>query len=282
MSLDKELHSLGAVVDRLEQAGVDVSLEDLAEYDHRDTLRVTLTLGVPAALDVDDTSVGASDSTEVVDTGATTDEEESETDSPPEAESDEVGDDTDTTTSESPDSPTADDHTGDEGEYSLTPAQRDILTALADHGGEAPTPVLREDTGLGKAAYNHLNNLADAGLIERRPDPEDGRRTLAALSDDGATLVGLKDDVDDQDEPDEDQEVDVLAESDGDGNGGDLTVADVDWLDESSFHVAVAESADLQDLRETLGWRDEDGDLGGLVRGMDATDDLPAYQEVDT
>ncbi len=158
----------------------------------------------------------------------------------------------------------------------LTPSQREVVDALSEHGELTSSEV---DTITGRS-YKHLSNLEERDIVESRKDPDDERRYLYSLSAEEAEHAdGPHDESDDSGEhPDEGhtEEIDTAA------TNGDLTVADIDWLDESSFHVAVAESTGLQQLRDTLGWLDEDGDLAALVRGMDATEDLPDFQEAGT
>jgi len=170
---------------------------------------------------------------------------------------------------------------------------------LGENGGRIPMPDLKEATGLGASAYGTVARLVEAGVARKRTDPDDQRRKLVELTDDGADHVDVDGDLDgdagkessdDQDDADSDQKdldegqeaVDAGGEIDAATNGGGpLTVTDIDWLDEASFHAALAESSDLEDLRETLGWLDEDGDLRSLVQSMGATDDLPDFQGAD-
>lgn len=283
MMLDEQLHSVGDIVERLSDLGVEVEVNDLDDYSHRDELTVKLELHVPAALDTNGTAAGpvspAATPTDN-DAGVESPADRVEGDSPPDTEG---GD------GDSDQEPLA---------IGVTPAKRDVLEALAEHGEQSPSDL--EMTSERSSVYYHLGDLADQELVSKRPDLEDARRQLYSLTDTGRALVDddhddssdTTDDSDDSDDDDQEQgdespeppgtAADGTA-TDADANGrGDLTVADIDWLDESSFHVAVAESADLPELRATLGWRDEDGNLAALVRGMDATDDLPDFQEADS
>jgi DNA-binding MarR family transcriptional regulator len=70
------------------------------------------------------------------------------------------------------------------------------LTRLAD----APSPtqlMLAEQMGYDKTRLiTLLDQLSDAGLIERRPDPEDRRARIVSLTDAGRALYGAaRDDI---------------------------------------------------------------------------------------
>ena len=61
-----------------------------------------------------------------------------------------------------------------------------LLARLCDHGPRRPSDVA-EDLGVGKATITRqLKPLEVLGLIERRPDPGDGRAHLVALTEEGA------------------------------------------------------------------------------------------------
>ena len=68
----------------------------------------------------------------------------------------------------------------------------DVLAALgrAEPPHELSPAQLIEATMIGSAAMtNRLDNLTRRGLVERRPNPRDGRSVLVRLSTDGATRV---------------------------------------------------------------------------------------------
>lgn len=74
----------------------------------------------------------------------------------------------------------------------LTPAEFDVLAALRRTG----TPYARRPNDLTRALLmssggtsNVINRLAARGLVARRPDPDDRRGTLVALTDEGVTLA---------------------------------------------------------------------------------------------
>lgn len=278
MSLDDQLRSLADVVERLEALGVKVTADGFGAYDHVDDgLVATVELDVPAKLDTDDTPVGSAYPAEAVEVGDAQDKSGDENDDGTGAEQDTTTDDADA----------SDDTNHDIERERLTPAKKDVVDALAGHGELSSSEV---ETVTGRS-YKHLSDLEERDIVESRKDPDDGRRHLYSLSVSGPSLAegadgeqkDYEDNDDNQEDADEDQSVaDATEEIDAAATNGGLTVADIDWLDESSFHVAVAESSGLQELRDTLGWLDEDGDLAALVQGMDATDDLPEFQEAET
>ena len=68
----------------------------------------------------------------------------------------------------------------------------DVLAALRreEPPHELNPAQLIEATMIGSAAMtNRLDNLTRRGLVERRPNPRDGRSVLVRLTDDGATHV---------------------------------------------------------------------------------------------
>lgn len=72
-------------------------------------------------------------------------------------------------------------------EHGLTPLQVDLLTVLAN--GRPPEPTvgsLAVELAVSQpTATDSLRTLVDKGLIERRPDPEDRRRSFHDLTGDG-------------------------------------------------------------------------------------------------
>ncbi|KRC59246.1 MarR family transcriptional regulator [Agromyces sp. Root81] len=68
----------------------------------------------------------------------------------------------------------------------------DVLAALrrAEPPHEFSPAQLIEATMIGSAAMtNRLDNLSRRGLVERRPNPRDGRSVLVRITDEGATRV---------------------------------------------------------------------------------------------
>ncbi|MGZ6855180.1 MAG: MarR family winged helix-turn-helix transcriptional regulator [Mycobacteriaceae bacterium] len=71
----------------------------------------------------------------------------------------------------------------------VTPSQAEGLRVLADRGSLSLKQVgelLVCETG---SPSRLLATLVDAGFVERRPDPADGRAVLLQLTDDGAALA---------------------------------------------------------------------------------------------
>lgn len=71
----------------------------------------------------------------------------------------------------------------------LQPASYLMLAHLAEVGPLRSSAVA-ERFGIDKGAISRqVQQLADLGLLERTPDPEDGRATLLLVSDDGRTRL---------------------------------------------------------------------------------------------
>jgi DNA-binding MarR family transcriptional regulator len=67
----------------------------------------------------------------------------------------------------------------------MTPAQHQLLLAIRGHDGEGPPSVteVAERLQLKLHSVGELVNRASAkGLVDRWPDPDDGRRTLLGLT----------------------------------------------------------------------------------------------------
>ncbi|MGU3493597.1 MarR family winged helix-turn-helix transcriptional regulator [Xanthobacteraceae bacterium A53D] len=76
--------------------------------------------------------------------------------------------------------------------FGLQPGEFDVLATLRRSG----TPYALTPTALYEAAMissgsmtNRIDRLEKAGLVERRPNPADGRGTLVALSEQGLALI---------------------------------------------------------------------------------------------
>ncbi len=68
---------------------------------------------------------------------------------------------------------------------SLHPATFVLLNHLADHGPLRATALV-EHLAMDKASVSRqVQHLLDLGLVDRSPDPDDGRATLLSVSDDG-------------------------------------------------------------------------------------------------
>ncbi|KUJ50107.1 MarR family transcriptional regulator [Streptomyces albus subsp. albus] len=76
--------------------------------------------------------------------------------------------------------------------YGLTPAQFDVLAALLRSGAPyqvKPSELSRSLLLSSGGTTNVLNHLHRQGMVERLPDPEDGRSTLIRLTPAGAALA---------------------------------------------------------------------------------------------
>jgi len=71
----------------------------------------------------------------------------------------------------------------------LQPASYLMLAYLGDHGptrSSAVAELFNIDKG---AISRQVQHLADLGLLERMPDPDDGRATLLVVTDEGRTRL---------------------------------------------------------------------------------------------
>jgi DNA-binding MarR family transcriptional regulator len=74
----------------------------------------------------------------------------------------------------------------------LTPAEFDVLAALRRTGrpyARRPNDLTRALLMSSGGTSNVINRLAARGLVARRPDPDDRRSTLVALTDEGVALA---------------------------------------------------------------------------------------------
>ncbi|MER7282746.1 MarR family transcriptional regulator [Dactylosporangium sp. NPDC000244] len=69
---------------------------------------------------------------------------------------------------------------GDTGDISLT--QATVLARLLDRDGLANSDLAAAEGMRHQSMASQVAALADLGLVERRPDPGDGRRQLIALT----------------------------------------------------------------------------------------------------
>jgi DNA-binding MarR family transcriptional regulator len=78
------------------------------------------------------------------------------------------------------------------GEHGLEPWEFDVLTALRRAGKPyelSPGALLRATLVTSGTMTNRIDRLAQAGLVRRRPDPEDRRGVLVSLTDTGLARV---------------------------------------------------------------------------------------------
>jgi DNA-binding MarR family transcriptional regulator len=75
----------------------------------------------------------------------------------------------------------------------LQPASYLMLSYLEERGPARSSTVV-EELGIDKGAVSRqITHLAELGLLERTPDPDDGRAVLLTLSDDAADrLAGVR------------------------------------------------------------------------------------------
>jgi DNA-binding MarR family transcriptional regulator len=77
-------------------------------------------------------------------------------------------------------------------EHELEPWEFDVLTALRRAGEPyevSPGTLLRATLVTSGTMTNRIDRLAAAGLVRRRPDPEDGRGVLVSLTEAGLARV---------------------------------------------------------------------------------------------
>ncbi|GAA4925269.1 DNA-binding MarR family transcriptional regulator [Nonomuraea thailandensis] len=77
-------------------------------------------------------------------------------------------------------------------EHALEPWEFDVLTALRRAGKPyelSPGALLRATLVTSGTMTNRIDRLAQAGLVRRRPDPEDRRGVLVSLTDTGLARV---------------------------------------------------------------------------------------------
>jgi len=71
----------------------------------------------------------------------------------------------------------------------LTPSQTSLLSRLAKHGPASPSALASAERVRPQSLGATLGVLTERGLVHRDPDPDDGRRQVVSLSDDGRALV---------------------------------------------------------------------------------------------
>ena len=71
---------------------------------------------------------------------------------------------------------------------SLHPSTFLLLTHLADHGPLRASAIVGHFAMDKASVSRQVQHLLDLGLVDRTPDPEDGRATLLSVSDDGVGI----------------------------------------------------------------------------------------------
>ena len=74
-------------------------------------------------------------------------------------------------------------------EYSFPVAQASVLSRLDREGAQTTSELAAAEHVRPQSMAQTLAELETAGLIERRPDPEDGRRVQIELTEDGRGRV---------------------------------------------------------------------------------------------
>ncbi|TNC21898.1 MarR family winged helix-turn-helix transcriptional regulator [Amycolatopsis alkalitolerans] len=77
-----------------------------------------------------------------------------------------------------------------QGTTALHPAAILLLSDLRQHGESRPSELAKRKMVDISVISRQVTQLAAAGLIERRPAPEDGRASLIRLSEAGEALLG--------------------------------------------------------------------------------------------
>ncbi|MFC4501157.1 MULTISPECIES: MarR family winged helix-turn-helix transcriptional regulator [Streptomyces] len=71
----------------------------------------------------------------------------------------------------------------------LTPSQRSVLLRLEKNGASSTTLLATAEGVRSQSMTATLKSLDVAGMIERSPDPDDGRRQIITLSTEGRNRV---------------------------------------------------------------------------------------------
>ncbi|MDX3852453.1 MarR family winged helix-turn-helix transcriptional regulator [Streptomyces sp. AK02-01A] len=78
-------------------------------------------------------------------------------------------------------------------ESGLTPSQRSVLARLDGEGPSTTAALARAEYVRPQSMRLTLGALEEQGLVERTPDPDDGRQSVVSVTDTGRTiLAGLR------------------------------------------------------------------------------------------
>jgi DNA-binding MarR family transcriptional regulator len=72
----------------------------------------------------------------------------------------------------------------------LSPSQLAALATIERHGPLAPSDLAERERIRRPTATRVLSRLVEAGLVERIPDPADGRSAIVSVSSEGRALLG--------------------------------------------------------------------------------------------
>ena len=250
MSLPTQLRALASIVDNIEQRGVDVTIEDVGDWDHTDALQADLALELPEAINSREAvAVEGDDPDDGPDEDGQSENRESEADG-------------------AQDRADAGDQDGEEDQAGGGDEEDDDPLACPEAGCEYTT---ESERGLNihrsKAHGNHddvwCGVCGDGPFAGKSPlaghhygaGHEGDLHPVGELPTDGTTGGGSEDTAPEREFRD---------------------VAP-DWLDERSFHEAAELCADLEELTETLGWDDRER-LAALIKVTDV--DVAHAQEV--
>jgi DNA-binding MarR family transcriptional regulator len=123
----------------------------------------------------------------------------------------------------------------------LSPPERSALSRLDRMGPATSSEVARQERITPQAMGATLSALQAAGLIERRPDPQDGRRKVLSVTEAGALVLQEK----------RSARADLLAHALADG-----------FTPDDLAHLAAAAPL-LRRLAEHIGPRRPGGETGG-------------------
>ena len=75
------------------------------------------------------------------------------------------------------------------GDHGLTLTQLACLATLHRHGAMTPSDLAAHEKVQPPSMTRTVNGLAEHGLVQRTPDPTDGRQVMVSLTDAGADLL---------------------------------------------------------------------------------------------
>lgn len=71
----------------------------------------------------------------------------------------------------------------------LTPTQRSVLARIADGGPATTAALARAEFVRPQSMRLTLGALEEQGIVERAPDPDDGRKSVMSITDTGRTTL---------------------------------------------------------------------------------------------